>query len=168
MYFVRTASERDVPAIRTLLREAYLATYGPLHGAEKATALDAELNADDVIRQCVKDPAGEFLVADNGRELGGAAYACYSRSKPKSAQLVKLYVKPGLLRQGIGRDLFAEIETCFPKAERMWLEVDGENAAALAFYRAHGFAEAGTVSNCGGAHTGIAALVMEKTLEPAG
>ena len=38
------------------------------------------------------------------------------------------------------------------------------NIAALAFYRANGFAEAGATANCGAAQSGIPALGLEKMI----
>jgi ribosomal protein S18 acetylase RimI-like enzyme len=75
-----------------------------------------------------------------------------------------LYVEPGLTGQGIGRDLFAEVETCFPSAKRMRLEVEPKNERAIAFYTGLGFAEIGWTKNCGAQNSGIPALILEKTL----
>lgn len=166
IYFVRTASEKDLPGIRSLLVAAYEAVYTPLHGAETVAKLNASWNAPETLRACIKDPQGEFLVADSGKEFGGIAYACPSRQKPKAAALVKLYVDPDLQGQGIGRDLLAEIETCFPKAESLRLQVDTGNAKAIGFYEAHGFATVGRTENCGSDESGIPALIMEKPLTP--
>lgn len=164
MYFVRTAHEQDLSAIRTLLVAAYHATYDALHGAEKVAALNADWNSADTLKALIKNPSGEFLVADNGQALGGIAYACMSKKTPKTVALVKLYVHPDRLRHGIGRDLLAEMETCFPDAERIRLQVDVDNANAIAFYEAHGFSPAGRTENCGSDESGIPALLMEKPL----
>jgi ribosomal protein S18 acetylase RimI-like enzyme len=75
-----------------------------------------------------------------------------------------LYVRPALQRHGIGRDIFAELETCFPDAEIMRLEVEPQNAAAIAFYLTHGFTEIGRNENDGISQSGIPALVLEKRL----
>ncbi|NEJ11168.1 GNAT family N-acetyltransferase, partial [Rhizobium leguminosarum] len=62
------------------------------------------------------------------------------------------------------RDIFAELETCFPDAEIMRLEVEPQNAAAIAFYHTHGFTEIGRNENDGISQSGIPALVLEKRL----
>ncbi|MGO7258973.1 GNAT family N-acetyltransferase, partial [Rhizobium brockwellii] len=64
----------------------------------------------------------EVLVADDGRNIGGMGYAAMSQQLTKTVMLHLLYVRPTLQRQGIGRDIFAELETCFPDAEIMRLE----------------------------------------------
>lgn len=166
MYFVRTASAKDLPSIHRLLVAAYESTYVPLHGAEKVAELNASWNAPELLASLLADTAGEFLVADNGREIGGVAYASPSRKLAKTAGLVKLYVHPERKRQGIGQALRAEIETCFPHAERLRLQVDVDNHDAIAFYEAHGFAVVDRTANCGTDESGIPALIMEKTLTP--
>ena len=163
-YFVRTATERDLPAIRSLLIAAFEDTYVPIHGAEKVAALNADWNSETVLRSCLKDPSGEFLVADNGKQIGGVAYAAPSRMKPKTIGLIKLYVAPGLKRQGIGQSLLEEVEACFPAAERLRLQVDVENTSAIAFYQANGFSMDGRTENCGTGETGIPAYYMEKPI----
>jgi ribosomal protein S18 acetylase RimI-like enzyme len=168
IYFVRTATEKDLPAIRKLLVAAFEETYVPIHGAEKVAKLNEGWNSELVLRSCLKDPAGEFLVADNGRWLGGVAYATPSRSLPKTIGLMKLYVGPGMKREGIGQNLLEEIETCFPTAERLRLEVDVENAGAIAFYQAKGFEQVGRTENCGASESGMPAYIMEKKLTPYG
>ncbi len=94
MYFVRTAHERDLDAIRNLLLAAYHVTYDALYGVDKVNELNADWNAADQLKTLIKDPGGEFLVADNGRSIGGVAYACMSTRTPHTAALVKLYVHP--------------------------------------------------------------------------
>jgi ribosomal protein S18 acetylase RimI-like enzyme len=163
-YFVRTATERDLPAIRALLLCAYEDTYVPIHGEDKVAELNRDWNSETVLRSCLKDPAGEFLVADNGKQIGGIAYATPAKSKPKTIGLVKLYVAPGLKRQGIGQSLLEEVEQCFPAAEWLRLQVDIENTGAIAFYQANGFVTVDRTENCGTGASGIPAFIMDKPL----
>jgi len=60
--------------------------------------------------------------------------------------------------------MFAELETCFPDAEIMRLEVEPKNEEAIGFYTRLGFAEVGRNENVGPGHSGIATLVLEKQL----
>ena len=82
----------------------------------------------------------------------------------KTVLLHMLYVRPLLQRQGIGRDIFAELETCFPDAETIRVEVEPENAIAISFYQGLGFDEVGRNENAGPKQSGIPTLVFEKTL----
>ena len=61
---------------------------------------------------CEEEGNVQFVVADDGKNLGGMGYAAMSRTEPKIAILHQLYVLPQYQGQGIGRDMFAELETC--------------------------------------------------------
>jgi ribosomal protein S18 acetylase RimI-like enzyme len=164
MFFVRTASERDLGKVRALLAETWHATYDSFYGVEKVSELTAKWHSIEALRARLQRKNAEFVVADNGREIAGMGFAAMSETLEKTVVLHQLYVLPKYQRHGIGRDMFAELETCFPDAERMRLEVEPQNLHALAFYRAHGFAEVGRTSNCGDDQSGIPALILEKRL----
>jgi ribosomal protein S18 acetylase RimI-like enzyme len=117
----------------------------------------------ETLKQRLVQPDAEFVVADDGKVIGGMAYAAMDKDEKDVAVLHQLYVEPALMGQGIGRDLFAEVETCFPAAKRMRLEVEPKNERAKRFYAGLGFAEIGWTKNCGG-QSGIPAMIMEKTL----
>ena len=72
---------------------------------------------------------------------------------------------PRYQRQGVGRDMFAELETCFPDATAMLLEVDPRNDAAVAFYRVHGFVKVGETKHSADDVSGVPLHVYEKPLE---
>ncbi|ARM88249.1 GCN5-related N-acetyltransferase protein [Rhizobium sp. CIAT894] len=165
MYFVRTAGERDLEKVRALLVESFHATYDGLHGKAKVDELIAHLFTPAALKARLVRRDAEFLVADDGRTIGGMGYAAMSQALTKTVMLHLLYVSPALQRQGIGRDLFAELETCFPDAEIMRLEVEPQNAAAIAFYQVHGFSEVGRNENNAPGQSGIPSLILEKPLE---
>ncbi|MDM9629457.1 GNAT family N-acetyltransferase [Rhizobium sp. S152] len=164
MYFVRTASERDLDKVRTLLVETFHATYDALLGAPKVDELVATLFSPAALKTRLTNKNAEFLVADNGKEIGGIGYAAMSTEMTKTVMLHLLYVRPSLQREGIGRDIFAELETCFPDAEIMRLEVEPRNEAAITFYRRLGFSDVGHIENNGAGQSGVAALILEKPL----
>jgi ribosomal protein S18 acetylase RimI-like enzyme len=164
MYFVRTAGEQDLAKVRALLVESWHATYDPFYGSAKVDELIGLLLSPDKLKARLEKKDSEFVVADNGKDIGGMGYATMSKDMAKTVLLHMLYVKPSLQRQGIGRDLFAELETCFPDAEIMRLDVEPENADAIAFYKVHGFTEVGRNENAGQNQSGIPALVFEKSL----
>ncbi|MBX4895463.1 GNAT family N-acetyltransferase [Rhizobium bangladeshense] len=165
MYFVRTAGERDLEKVRALLVESFHATYDDLHGKTKVDHLIAHLFTPAALKARLGRRDAEFLVADNGRNIGGVGFAAMSQVLTKTVMLHLLYVSPSLKRQGIGRDIFAELETCFPDAEIMRLEVEPQNAAAIAFYQTHGFIEVGRNENNAAGQSGIPSLIFEKPLE---
>ncbi|WP_174801842.1 GNAT family N-acetyltransferase [Martelella limonii] len=164
MFFVRTAMEGDIPAVCSLLAETWHATYDAILGPEKVeTIIDSWLSPEAMLRR-LRKPHGEFLVADSGALIGGMAFASPSKDNADVVNLSQLYVLPGLQRQGIGEQLFAEIETCFPNAKRLALEVVPDNAPAIRFYEAHGMREVGRHNECGAPNSGIPAIRMEKEL----
>ncbi|MDC7745942.1 GNAT family N-acetyltransferase [Rhizobium binxianense] len=165
MDFVRTAGERDLEKVRALLVDSFHATYDGIHGAARVAELAAHLFSPAALKARLVRKDAEFLVADDGRNIGGMGYAAMSEALTKTVMLHLLYVSPALQRQGIGRDLFAELETCFPDAEIMRLEVEPRNAAAIAFYLSHGFTEVGRNENSGAGQSGIPSLIFEKPLE---
>lgn len=164
MFFVRTAGPQDLDAVRALLAESFHATYDVFYGPAKVKQLLDSWHSPTALKSRLAKKGGEFLVADDGRKLGGVGYAAMSDKMTKTAMLHQLYVRPTCLRQGIGRDIFAELESCFPDAEVMRLEVEPRNAAAIAFYTAHGFVEVDRTKSCGGPDSGLDAIVMEKPL----
>jgi ribosomal protein S18 acetylase RimI-like enzyme len=161
--FVRTASERDLPAIRALLVETWHATYDAIYGAERVTAITDDWHSIGSLKARLARPNSEYLVADDGKAIGGMAYAA-AAGEGKTVMLFQLYVAPSRQGAGIGTMLLAEIEASFPDADSIRLEVEEANARAVGFYRAHGFAEAGRTANCGGGQSGIPALIYEKLL----
>jgi len=164
VFFVRTASEQDLEKVRALLGETWHATYDHIYGQEKVSELHASWHSPASLKARLAKKNSEFLVADDGRTIGGMGYAAMSTEMTKTVMLHMLYVSPRHQREGIGRDIFAELETCFPDAEIMRLEVDPQNEAAIAFYSAHGFMEIGRTENCGNDQSGIPALIFEKPL----
>ena len=164
-FFVRTAGPNDLSAISDLLGETWHDTYDGIYGPAKVSEITASWHSVEALRPRLTRPQSEFIVADDGARLGGMAFAASSDPEKKLVLLHQLYVHPDCQRQGIGRDLLAEIVDAFPDASRLRLEVEAANETAVGFYRAHGFAEVGRTDNCGAAGSGIPAVVYEKRLD---
>jgi ribosomal protein S18 acetylase RimI-like enzyme len=161
--FVRTASERDLAAVRALLVETWHATYDAIYGVERVTEITNDWHSIASLKARIGRPNSEFLVADDGKTIGGMAYAA-ATTDPKLVMLHQLYVHPSFQGEGIGKMLLDEIEDSFPDARMLRLEVEAANTSALAFYRANGFVQAGETANCGSDQSGIPALVLEKVI----
>jgi ribosomal-protein-alanine N-acetyltransferase len=88
-------------------------------------------------RALIASPGVFLLTRDTGFLLG--------RSAAGEAEILTLAVDPAARRQGTGRALVADFlaEARARGAERAFLEVAADNAAAAALYRQAGFAEAG-------------------------
>lgn len=148
--FVRTAGERDLAAIRALLVETWHATYDAIYGAERVTAITDEWHSIASLKVRLTRPNSEFLVADDGKRIGGLAFA-ESIDGGKLVVLKQLYVRPDLQGRGIGGMLLDEIIESFPEARAIRLEVEQQNTRAVAFYEANGFTRSGD----GGEHIGV-------------
>lgn len=163
MMFIRTAGVSDLPAIRALLTETWHATYDAIYGVDRVTAISDDWHSIPSLKARLDRPDAEFIVADDGAEIAGVAFASVV-DNGKTVELSQLYVTPGRQGQGIGGMLLDEIIDSFPDAERIRLEVEPANARAVAFYAAQGFVEIGRTENCGGDLSGIAALILERAL----
>lgn len=161
--FVRTASRRDVEAIRTLLVETWHATYDAIYGAEKVDAISNEWHSAAALAARVDRPNTEFLVADDGSAIGGVAFAELADGD-KIVMLRQLYVRPDHQGHGIGSMLLDEIESCFSGAKTLRLEVEEANGKAVAFYLSHGFAKTGGTENCGAEDSAIPAAIYERPI----
>jgi len=161
--FVRTASERDLEAVKALLAETWHATYDAIYGVERVNEITNQWHTPASLKARLTQPNSEFLVADDGETIAGVAFAA-ATDDPKVVKLRQLYVLPAFQHKGIGSMLLEEIEDSFPEAHTLRLEVEGANAPAIRFYKANGFTEAGQSSDCGAAGSDIPALVFEKRL----
>jgi ribosomal protein S18 acetylase RimI-like enzyme len=159
--FVRTASERDLKAVRDLLVETWHATYDTIYGADRVTAITDDWHSLASLKRRLEQPNAEFLVADDGKELGGMAYAA-ADAVGKSVMLRQLYVLPKFQGRGIGGMMLDEIIESFPDASLFRLEVEEVNARAIGFYAAQGFLQTGRTANCGAEQSGIPALIFER------
>ena len=147
--FVRTAGDRDLAAIRALLVETWHATYDGIYGTAKVTEIIDEWHSIASLKARLTKPVSEFLVADDGKRIGGVAFA-ESIDSGKQVVLKQLYVLPDLQGRGIGGMLLDEVIESFPEARAIRLEVEEQNTRAIAFYEANGFVRSDDV----GEHTG--------------
>ena len=101
----------------------------------------------------------------NAGSIAGMAFAV-AIDEGATIMLHQLYVRPDKQRAGTGELLLDEIEASFPEARRVVLEVEAANAKGVAFYRKHGFVEAGTSTRTGipAAGAGTAHRLYEKLL----
>ena len=161
--FVRTACERDLDAIRALLVETWHATYDGIYGAAKVTEITDEWHSIAALKRRLVQPNADFLVADDGKRLGGMAYAA-AEAGGKTVMLHQLYVLPELQGHGIGGMLLDEIIESFPDAELFRLEVEEANTKAIGFYMSQGFLQTSRTENCGAENSSLPALIFERSV----
>ena len=73
--FVRTAGERDLAAVHALLVETWHATYDGIYGVDRVTEITDDWHSLASLKAQLERPYSEFLVADDGSEIGGMAFA---------------------------------------------------------------------------------------------
>lgn len=162
--WVRTAREEDLQAVHALLAETWHATYDEVMGRETVTSVIAILFSLDSLREKLKRPYSEFVVADNGQgKLDGIAFA--SQTDDTVATLIDLYVRPSEQVQGLGTMLLAEMEMAFPGVRVMRLDVVGRQTGAVSFFNRKGYVTVGRSTDWGAASCGEPKLIMEKSLE---
>jgi len=159
------------------MQKLWMAPAG-LH-VEPATTRDAEvmarLHAQGFYRGWPREEFSAYL-ADPGRTP--AYVACDARHRvagfallrlaADEAELVTIAVDRKWRGKGIGRALIAAAfaDLMMSPAQKIFLEVADDNAAAIALYRAHGFAEVGRRSGYYPRPDGTpaTALVMSRNL----
>jgi len=144
--FVRTAMPEDLNAIRALLVETWHDTYDALIGRDKVTEITNSWHSIPSLTARLERPRSEFIVADDGEQIAGVAYA-EAADGGKTVVLRQLYILPPRQRQGIGSMLLNKIAGCYPEARRMRLEVEKKNEQAIAFYQSHGFLQTGCATD---------------------
>jgi ribosomal protein S18 acetylase RimI-like enzyme len=158
--FIRTASERDLPAVQKLLAICWHATYDAIYGVKRVSAITADWHSLPSLKTRLAKPYSEFIVAEGSAGIAGMAYA--SQSDPAFVVLHQLYILPGAQGQGLGAEMLAEIAAAFPDAKAIRLEVEAANARAVRFYERQGFETVSRTENCGKDQSGIAAIIMQK------
>ena len=157
--FVRSASARDLPAVSALLTRTWHDTYDKLYGSAKVGEMTSSWHSVEALTRQLEAPQSEFLVADDGAEIVGMAFA--RMTDATTAHLFQLYVDPVAQGNGLGRELLAELLTCFPAAKRMELEVATGNERAIGFYGHNGFKERER-----GKEYGVETVTLERVLDP--
>ena len=161
MFFVRTASDRDLPFVRDILVETWHSTYDDIYGVAKVNEITSRWHTLERLEEMRHQPNSEFLVADNGDVIGGMAYATQA---DKVINLHQLYVLPQYHGGKTGLHLLIEVENAFMDVDKISLEVEEKNERAIEFYKKYGFAITGKTENCGEQGSGIPALIMEKPI----
>ena len=149
--------------MQALLAETWHATYDAIYGEARVKEIIAEWHSMAALEVLLETPLSEFLVADDGKTIGGVAFAT-AVDEGKTVLLHQLYVRPESQGHGIGGLLLDEIEGCFPDADKVRLEVEEANMRAVAFYVAQGFAKVGRTQSCGRPDSGIPADIYERPI----
>ena len=164
MLTIRDVAESDVPAVRDVLVTTWHATYDPIYGPEKVAEVVASWHTVPRLAGQIGQPGAAFLLAAKSGRVVATAHA--NRAADGSVRLNRLYVLPEEQGSGVGSRLLKAALARFPEAERITLEVEPRNTAAIAFYERHGFRSERQQSTCGG-RTDLSSIVMVRSVKPA-
>lgn len=160
--WIRTATKDDLAAVRNLLIETWHSTFDASLGVDKVTAITERFHSPEALKKQLSKPHSEFILADDGNDICGMAFA--DQPDYKFAELRQLYVRPDKQGQGVGSLLLIEIESSFPNAQNLRVEVAESNEKAIAFYEGRNYIRTGRVQNWGEPSSGISVLKYEKPL----
>ena len=160
MIDIRKAAEEDLPQVRTVLVDTWHATYDSIFGAVQVDEIANSWHALANLRKELNSGRTCRLVATLDARV--IATACASRREPQIVKLHQLYILPEFQSRGLGKRLLACMLSQFPDASRVSLEVEPQNARAIAFYTQCGFVQIGNATDCGVPGAGIPALVFER------
>ncbi|MEM1365970.1 MAG: GNAT family N-acetyltransferase [Pseudomonadota bacterium] len=162
MFFIRSATEADLPRVQALLKDSWMQTYVQYEGEEKIRLVSDEWHSLERLKAQLQQPRSEFIVADDGHTLGGMGYAL--QTDQTIAELKQLHVSCDVQGQGVGSDILSELETAFHGVTTLRLDAHPGNTSALAWYEKRGYRKYGEADQCGGEFD-LPAVLMEKRLE---
>lgn len=149
---IRPATQADIPAITHIYSDSVIhgtASFElePPDEAEMARRMDALLGG-----------GFPYLVAEDGGQVAGYAYAALYRTRPAYRLTVEdsVYIAPHSHRRGVGRTLLAAlIEACAERGFRQMIAVIGDSsrqAGSVALHKALGFHHVGILQDVGFKH----------------
>lgn len=146
-YQLRSAIDSDASSLAALAIQVWLHTYAT-QGIRSAGAdyVLAEFTAEN-FKAHIANPSEELWVAESNQLLIGYALLKFGAQCPIAVktqiQLATLYVQAHFIGQGIGAALLAHCHNRLPADETLWLMANAQNARAIAFYKQHGYTQAG-------------------------
>jgi phosphinothricin acetyltransferase len=145
---LRPSTDADLPAIQAIYAHAVL------HGTGTFETEVPDLAEMTRRRAEVHSRSLPYLVADQGGEVLGYAYANYFRPRLAYRFCVEdsIYLAPAAQRQGVGRLLLAELMArCEAAGSRQMLAVIGDaaNAGSIGVHAALGFQHTGVLKSSG-------------------
>ncbi|MGJ8529712.1 GNAT family N-acetyltransferase [Maritalea sp.] len=140
-FLIRTAKPADAEMLSVMMIKSWRESYVQIISPTKLDAIcSLWLNPSKFHERLCDDNACN-LVAECSGELVGHAHVLPREND--SVLVAYLYVLQNHARRGIGQTLLKSAIDCFPGTEHVELGVFEDNHAAIAFYKAVGFFEAG-------------------------
>jgi phosphinothricin acetyltransferase len=163
---VRDASESDLVSVQAIY------AHHVIHGRGSFELEPPSLEEIGRRHSVVQSAGLPYLVATDGKEVVGFAYAARYRPRPAYRYTAEdsVYVAPEAQGRGIGRQLLEElVRRCRAAGIRQMVAVIGDsaNAASIQLHRALGFQDAGVLRRVGWKHERwLDTVFMQRDLAP--
>jgi GNAT superfamily N-acetyltransferase len=144
----------EVATVARLARQIWTAHYTPIIGAGQVDYMLGRFQSAEAIAGQIRDEGYEYYLIEQGGEPAGYL-ALVPEREPGALFLSKVYVHSDWRGQGLGAAAldFAEERARELGLERIYLTCNKHNTGSLAFYRAHGYENAGpVVTDIGGGY----------------
>lgn len=164
MVSIERAKIEDVPEIKRVLSETWIATYSPFLSQATIDTVTSVWHSPTQLAAEIQNPQIFFGIAKivNGPIVG---LTTMGQRTEDTIMLSRLYVHPQYQRHGIGSNLLHAGIAAFPTARIVLLEVEENNQQAHAFYLRHGFQDMESKEES--VHSDmIKVIVMVKHLSP--
>lgn len=137
MIIVRSTNYDDVPALKSMLYDAWHETYASFLGAQRVDLLTKMWHTPEKLESEVNSAAdASFVVIDGDRIVG---HALATDEGEGHVHLKRLYLRAAYYCKGLGDQLLTAALSSFPDGLQASLEVYEVNARAVAFYQKHDF-----------------------------
>jgi len=151
MTTLRSLAETDLPAVAAIYAHYVTETVATFDEAPPDPG-DWRLKAAEITAAGLP-----FVVAAEGEEVLGYAYAAQYRPKPAYRHTLEdsIYLAPGATGRGLGRRLLGELISAVsatPARQLVAVIADSGDPASAGLHAAFGFAEAGRLRNVGFKH----------------
>ncbi|MFC7044516.1 GNAT family N-acetyltransferase [Halobacteriaceae archaeon GCM10025711] len=138
---VRVAEPADARAIRRVAREAWHAAYDGILGASTVDEAVDEWYNPERLAESAATADHVFLVAAAGDDVVGFTHGGPWQEEGSTAELYRLYVRPGYWGHGVGTRLLDAAGARLRERgyDRLRLVVFADNDVGVTFYETRGF-----------------------------